>query len=98
MWTCRSPISNWSILPSEPPSVAYAEALAFDLNGVPVRLTTSPHEHGTVYAGVLPDGYRSSRRFTRLMMHTLAPVRWNAANPERAYPPPDFEPCNTWVQ
>ena len=58
------------------------EALAFDLNGVPVRLTTSPHEHGTVYAGVVPDGYRSPRRFTRLMMHTLTPVRWNAANPE----------------
>ncbi|MEA2564881.1 MAG: hypothetical protein QOD49_58, partial [Actinomycetota bacterium] len=52
------------------------------LNGVPVRLATSPHEHGTVYSGVVPDGYRSSRRFTRLMMHTLTPVRWNAANPE----------------
>jgi FkbM family methyltransferase len=58
-----------------------AEALAFELNGVPVRLRTSPHEHGTVYSGVVPDGYRSPRRFTRLMMHTLTPVRWNEANP-----------------
>ena len=59
-----------------------AEALAFELNGVPVRLTASPHQHGTVYAGLVPDGYRSPRRFTRLMMHTLTPVRWNEANPE----------------
>jgi FkbM family methyltransferase len=61
-----------------------AEALVFDLNGVPIRLTASPHEHGTVYSGLVPDSYRSSRRFTRLMMHTLRPVPWNVANPESA--------------
>lgn len=58
-----------------------AEKLALDVNGVPLSLTASPHASGTLYLGFVPPGYTATRRFTRLMLHTPAPVPWNVANP-----------------
>ena len=48
---------------------------------MPVKLEQSPHEHGVLYAGVVPEDYESGRRFTRAMFRTLQPIPWNSLNP-----------------
>lgn len=59
-----------------------AQQLSVDVNGVPVPVVASPHLHGTLYSGTLPAGYAPQRRFTRIRLHTLAPVSWRAVHPD----------------
>ncbi|MDQ3895684.1 MAG: FkbM family methyltransferase, partial [Actinomycetota bacterium] len=56
--------------------------LAVELNGVAVPVTSSPHEHGLLYSGVVPPGYRSTRRFTRMVIRTVETVPWNVVHPD----------------
>lgn len=61
-----------------------SEGLTVALNGVPVALRRSPHEHGTLYSGTVaePAPGRPTRDFTRLMIQTPATVAWSALHPE----------------
>ena len=56
--------------------------LSVELNGVPIRLRRSPHEHGVLYSGVVPPHYDSARAFVRVMVRTPSTVPWNAVHPE----------------
>ena len=56
--------------------------LSVELDHVHVPLSRSPHPHGTLYSGVVPDGYESSRRFTRLIVRTTETVPWNRLHPD----------------
>ncbi|MGI8809108.1 MAG: FkbM family methyltransferase [Acidimicrobiales bacterium] len=58
------------------------EHLAVDLNGTEVPLSSSPHEHGLLYSGVVPSDYSPARPFTRLVLRTVETVPWNVAHPE----------------
>lgn len=59
-----------------------AESFSCEVNRVPVALSASPHVRGSLYAGVIPDGYAPARAATRVMFHTATPVAWNVVNPE----------------
>lgn len=63
-------------------SGAILDNLVIELDNVGIRLTSSPHEHGLLYTGVVPAGYRSSRPFTRMVVRTIETVPWNQANPD----------------
>lgn len=60
---------------------AIMDGLALEVNRVPVALRHSPHEHGFIVSGLVPSGYRSPRRFTRVMVRTPPTVPWNEVNP-----------------
>lgn len=56
--------------------------LTVELNGTKVTLTSSPHEHGLLYSGLVPPEYSAARPFTRLVLRTVETVSWNVAHPE----------------
>lgn len=65
-------------------SDAILENLVVELNGVAVPVTSSPHEHGLLYSGIVPSAYESTRRFTRLVIRTVETVPWNVVHPDSA--------------
>lgn len=69
-------------------TAAILEALDVEVNRVPVAIGRSPHGRGTLVSGVVPGGYQSDRRFTRLMLRTLPAVPANQLYPES---PDDIE-------
>jgi FkbM family methyltransferase len=56
--------------------------LAVELDHVGIPLERSPHPHGTLYAGAVPDGFEPTRPFTRLMVRTIETVPWNRVHPD----------------
>ena len=63
-------------------SAAILENLVVELDRVAVPLTSWPHEHGLLYVGVVPEGHRSARRFTQMVVRTIETVPWNEINPD----------------
>lgn len=61
-----------------------SETLTVDVNGVAVQLVRSPHDLGVLHAGVVPAGYRTERRFTRLAVRTVETRPFNSAHPGSA--------------
>lgn len=58
------------------------EQLVVELNGTKITLTSSPHDHGLLYSGVVPPDYSGVRPFTRLVLRTVETVSWSALHPE----------------
>jgi FkbM family methyltransferase len=58
------------------------DALTLEVNRVPVALTRAPGDNGVVFSGVVPAGYESARRFTRLVLRTIDTIPWNQVHPE----------------
>lgn len=63
-------------------SASILENLVVEIDHVPVPVTSSPHPHGLLYSGVVPDGYQSARRFTRMVVRTVETVPWNQLHPD----------------
>lgn len=63
---------------------ATMEGLAIEVNRVPIPLRLSPHAHGVLVSGIVPGGYTSARRYTRVMVRTPPAVPWNEMNPGSA--------------
>ncbi|HEU5003764.1 MAG TPA: FkbM family methyltransferase [Actinomycetota bacterium] len=61
-------------------------SLAVSVGGRNVALTASPHRHGTLYAGVVPEGALSRRGSTRVMVGTSATRLWSSVNPSPGSP------------
>ena len=56
--------------------------LAVEVDHVAVPVSRSPHPHGTLYSGVVPDGFESDRPSTRMMVRTSETVPWNRVHPD----------------
>lgn len=63
-------------------SQAILDQLALEVNRRPVALTQSPHEHGVVFTGRLPQDYVSKRDFTRLVVRTVETIPWCEHHPD----------------
>jgi len=57
-----------------------AETLALDVNRVPVPLVRTPHEFGTLHSGVVPEGHRDTRAYTRLVLRTAETVPYGSVH------------------
>jgi FkbM family methyltransferase len=63
-------------------SARIIEELEAEVNRVPLPLTMTSHEYGTLVSGVVPRGYASPRRYTRLVLRTCETMLWSDAHPE----------------
>lgn len=77
-----SPGTRVEVLVVAAMSDAILAGLAVAIDHVALAVTASPHEHGVLYSGVVPAGYRSARPFTRLVVRTVETVAWSQVHPE----------------
>lgn len=73
------------------------DELVLELDHVAVPVTSSPHEHGLLYSGVVPEGFRSGTYFTRMMIWTIDTVPWNEVYPDSA-DDTEFGAAVAWVR
>ena len=71
------PGTRFEILVVAAMSQAILDNLVVELDHVPVPLSSSPHEHGTLFTGVVPVGHEPTRPFTRIVVRTVETVPWN---------------------
>ena len=55
-------------------------SLAVRVGGHAVALVASPHQHGTLYAGEVPEGAGSRNATTRVMVSTAGTLSWASVN------------------
>jgi len=63
-------------------SPAILENLVLEVNRHPVPLDRSQPGEGVLFTGVVPDNYRSTRLFTRLVLRTPETIPWNELHTE----------------